>query len=101
MDSSFYLNFGQISSLIAEAILKKKQTKSKKDEAPKEKPQEKKEQGTRNKEQATSNQHTPSVEAAPGKPIDISKMEEVVLMPRLSDTMIEGVIADWHKNVGD
>lgn len=48
--------------------------------------------------------------AAPKKPstpvttstsIDISKMEEVVLMPRLSDTMTEGVIAAWHKNVGD
>jgi pyruvate dehydrogenase E2 component (dihydrolipoamide acetyltransferase) len=33
--------------------------------------------------------------------IDISKMEEVVLMPRLSDTMTEGVIAAWHKNIGD
>ncbi|HET6723810.1 MAG TPA: biotin/lipoyl-containing protein, partial [Chitinophagaceae bacterium] len=33
--------------------------------------------------------------------IDISKMDEVVLMPRLSDTMTEGVIAAWHKNVGD
>jgi pyruvate dehydrogenase E2 component (dihydrolipoyllysine-residue acetyltransferase) len=32
---------------------------------------------------------------------DISKMEEVVLMPRLSDTMTEGVIAGWNKNVGD
>lgn len=41
--------------------------------------------------------------AAPsgGKAIDISKMEEVVLMPRLSDTMTEGVIAGWNKNVGD
>jgi pyruvate dehydrogenase E2 component (dihydrolipoamide acetyltransferase) len=37
--------------------------------------------------------------AAPA--IDISKMEEVVLMPRLSDTMTEGVIASWQKNVGD
>jgi pyruvate dehydrogenase E2 component (dihydrolipoamide acetyltransferase) len=33
--------------------------------------------------------------------MDVSKMEEVVLMPRLSDTMTEGVIAAWHKNVGD
>jgi len=32
---------------------------------------------------------------------DFSKMEEVVLMPRLSDTMTEGVIAGWHKKVGD
>lgn len=34
-------------------------------------------------------------------PMDLSKMEEVILMPRLSDTMTEGVIASWHKNVGD
>lgn len=33
--------------------------------------------------------------------LDISKMEEVVLMPRLSDTMEAGVIAAWHKQVGD
>lgn len=33
--------------------------------------------------------------------IDISTMEEIVLMPRLSDTMTEGVIAGWNKNVGD
>ena len=28
-------------------------------------------------------------------------MAEVILMPRLSDTMTEGVVAAWHKNVGD
>jgi pyruvate/2-oxoglutarate dehydrogenase complex dihydrolipoamide acyltransferase (E2) component len=28
-------------------------------------------------------------------------MDEVVLMPRLSDTMTDGVIAGWHKKVGD
>ncbi len=33
--------------------------------------------------------------------LDISAMEEVVLMPRLSDTMTEGVIAGWQKQVGD
>jgi pyruvate dehydrogenase E2 component (dihydrolipoamide acetyltransferase) len=39
---------------------------------------------------------------APQKPaLDVSKIEEVVLMPRLSDTMTEGLIAAWHKNVGD
>ena len=32
-----------------------------------------------------------------GASMDLSKMEEVVLMPRLSDTMTEGVIAAWHK----
>ena len=41
----------------------------------------------------------PASQNAPS--MDLSKMEEVVLMPRLSDTMTEGVIAGWHKNVGD
>src|SRR5918997_1337038 len=30
-----------------------------------------------------------------------TSMAEAILMPRLSDTMTEGVIAAWHKNVGD
>jgi pyruvate dehydrogenase E2 component (dihydrolipoamide acetyltransferase) len=37
--------------------------------------------------------------AAPG--LDLTSMQEVILMPRLSDTMTEGVIASWHKKVGD
>jgi len=52
---------------------------------------------TSNKQPAMSNESATAVSA----PINISKMEEVVLMPRLSDTMTEGVIAAWHKNVGD
>lgn len=28
-------------------------------------------------------------------------MAEVVLMPKMSDTMTEGVVAKWHKNIGD
>ena len=28
-------------------------------------------------------------------------MAEIVRMPKLSDTMTEGVVAAWHKNVGD
>jgi len=28
-------------------------------------------------------------------------MAEIVRMPKLSDTMIEGVVAEWHKKVGD
>lgn len=39
--------------------------------------------------------------ASTAEAVDLSKMEEVVLMPRLSDTMTEGVIAGWHKKVGD
>jgi pyruvate dehydrogenase E2 component (dihydrolipoamide acetyltransferase) len=43
----------------------------------------------------------PAAPKAATQTIDISKMDEVVLMPRLSDTMTEGVIASWQKNVGD
>ncbi|HRG23207.1 MAG TPA: pyruvate dehydrogenase complex dihydrolipoamide acetyltransferase [Chitinophagaceae bacterium] len=42
----------------------------------------------------------PAVATAPSS-LDISKMDEVVLMPRLSDTMEAGVIASWNKKVGD
>ena len=28
-------------------------------------------------------------------------MAEIVRMPKLSDTMTDGVIAKWHKKVGD
>ena len=28
-------------------------------------------------------------------------MAEIVRMPKLSDTMTEGVVAKWHKKVGD
>ncbi|HWB93242.1 MAG TPA: pyruvate dehydrogenase complex dihydrolipoamide acetyltransferase [Puia sp.] len=48
---------------------------------------------------AAAQASTASATAAPG--LDLSKQEEVILMPRLSDTMTEGVIADWHKKVGD
>ena len=41
-------------------------------------------------------------QAAPaGEALDLANIPEVILMPRLSDTMTEGVIAAWHKNVGD
>ena len=50
-------------------------------------------------EQPKANQSQPTTTQQPT--MDISKMEEVILMPRLSDTMTEGVIASWHKNVGD
>ena len=51
------------------------------------------------KEQPQPSATKPQQSATPA--IDISKMEEVILMPRLSDTMTEGVIAAWHKKVGD
>lgn len=42
-----------------------------------------------------------SAPAAGGESLDLANMQEVILMPRLSDTMTEGVIAAWHKKVGD
>lgn len=39
--------------------------------------------------------------ASGGAPLDLTTIQEVILMPRLSDTMTEGVIAGWHKKVGD
>ena len=54
---------------------------------------------------AATTPSSPAVETvvspAPTSGLDLSKMEEVVLMPRLSDTMEVGVIAGWHKQVGD
>jgi pyruvate dehydrogenase E2 component (dihydrolipoamide acetyltransferase) len=60
--------------------------------------------GTANAPAAVQTAPTPA--AAPATTtstpaVDVSAMEEVVLMPRLSDTMTEGVIAGWHKKVGD
>jgi pyruvate dehydrogenase E2 component (dihydrolipoamide acetyltransferase) len=56
-------------------------------------------------EAAQQPQSAPQPQTSDSKPptssIDISKMDEVVLMPRLSDTMTDGVIAGWHKKVGD
>ena len=54
---------------------------------------------------STAAASNPAPSASPaaggGSGLDLSKQEEVILMPRLSDTMTEGVIADWHKKVGD
>jgi pyruvate dehydrogenase E2 component (dihydrolipoamide acetyltransferase) len=39
---------------------------------------------------------------APPEVIDTSGIKaEIVLMPKMSDTMTEGVIAAWHKKIGD
>lgn len=41
-------------------------------------------------------------EAAPAVAIDTTGIKaEIALMPKMSDTMTEGVIAAWHKKVGD
>ncbi len=55
---------------------------------------------------APATEPAPAAAPAPAAPaasagLDVAAMEEVVLMPRLSYTMTEGVIAGWQKNVGD
>lgn len=50
---------------------------------------------------ATKNEAT-SPQVAVATAIDTSGIKaEIVLMPKMSDTMAEGVIAAWHKKVGD
>lgn len=54
------------------------------------------------KQEAAQPAAAPSQPAAATAPaLDLANMQEVILMPRLSDTMTEGVIATWHKKVGD
>jgi pyruvate dehydrogenase E2 component (dihydrolipoamide acetyltransferase) len=43
----------------------------------------------------------PAAPAAAAPALDLTKISEVVLMPRLSDTMTEGIIAGWNKKIGD
>ena len=52
-------------------------------------------------ETATKPAPVPATSTPSASAVDFSAMEEVVLMPRLSDTMTEGVIAGWHKQIGD
>lgn len=52
-------------------------------------------------EPAPANATAAPVAASASPALDVAAMDEVVLMPRLSDTMTEGVIAGWQKNVGD
>jgi pyruvate dehydrogenase E2 component (dihydrolipoamide acetyltransferase) len=52
-------------------------------------------------EPAKAEQGAAQPAASGGATLDLANMQEVILMPRLSDTMTEGVIAAWHKKVGD
>lgn len=52
----------------------------------------------------TDTAEAPAEEAAPAaaETVDTSSVNaEIVRMPKMSDTMEEGVIAQWHKKVGD
>jgi len=73
------------------------------------KPEEKKEEPAKEqaaeekpKEEEKAKEEKPAEQSKDSAPaIDISKTDEAILMPRMSDTMTEGVIAEWHKKVGD
>jgi len=54
-------------------------------------------------EEQKAPQQAPQASApATATAIDTSGIKaEIVLMPKMSDTMVEGVIAAWHKKVGD
>src|SRR5688500_15812406 len=54
------------------------------------------------KAQSGGSQATPVTDTATATAIDTSGIKaDIVLMPKMSDTMTEGVIAAWHKKVGD
>lgn len=55
------------------------------------------EEGKEKKEEAKEEKATEESSAAGSVPEGV----EVVRMPKLSDTMTEGVVAKWHKKVGD
>lgn len=55
---------------------------------------------------AAGTEETKSVEQPKAEVVETASAEvpagvEVITMPRLSDTMTEGKVAKWHKNVGD
>ena len=68
-------------------------------EAPKNAPAQESAKGATTPTAAKSAAAPAPKETAPK--MDLASIQEVILMPRLSDTMTEGVIADWHKKVGD
>ena len=81
-----------ISSLVSESGSDKPAAENKEEKPAEEAAAEPDEQKKESKENSGGG-------SAPVK--DLSSIPEVVLMPRLSDTMTEGVIAAWSKNVGD
>ncbi|MBC7850191.1 MAG: pyruvate dehydrogenase complex dihydrolipoamide acetyltransferase [Chitinophagaceae bacterium] len=80
-----------VSSLLgksAPAVAPQQESKPAETEAPKEEPKQPAKQEPQAAQPASTS-------------MDLSTVQEVILMPRLSDTMTEGVIAEWHKKVGD
>lgn len=53
------------------------------------------------KEEKTSEPEVAEGATSASEPADIPEGVEIITMPRLSDTMEEGTVASWLKNVGD
>ncbi|MEC7772306.1 MAG: pyruvate dehydrogenase complex dihydrolipoamide acetyltransferase [Bacteroidota bacterium] len=53
------------------------------------------------KEEETSEPEAAEGATSASEPADIPEGVEIITMPRLSDTMEEGTVASWLKNVGD
>lgn len=60
------------------------------------------ESGGKSKDDQKATQAMPQKETQTATAVDTSGIKaEIVLMPKMSDTMTEGVIAAWHKKPGD
>lgn len=60
------------------------------------------ESGGKSKDDQKATQAMPRKETQTATAVDTSGIKaEIVLMPKMSDTMTEGVIAAWHKKTGD
>lgn len=58
--------------------------------------------GGKAEEKSSSSAAAQPAPAASGPAVDTAGIKaEIVLMPKMSDTMTDGVIAKWHKKVGD
>lgn len=66
-----------------------------------EKKEDNKEESRDNKPAETSNDTKESQEESKGSTGEIPEGVEVITMPRLSDTMVEGTVATWLKKEGD
>jgi pyruvate dehydrogenase E2 component (dihydrolipoamide acetyltransferase) len=53
------------------------------------------------KEEVKTTEAKKEVAATPAPSVKIPDTVQIVRMPKLSDTMTEGVVAKWHKKVGD
>lgn len=58
--------------------------------------------GAKEEAKPAAKEESSKEKSKPAEKIDTSNIKaEIVLMPKMSDTMVEGVIAGWNKKVGD